>query len=326
MSTASVLVTFSTDGEQPALEDGLPPGTAVEYLEDVPPERRAAAVGAADYVLTLSPARELSDDQFDRLGSDQVMQLLTAGVDHVPFERLPDGMWVSSNAGAYAEPMAEHVLALYLALSKRLPIEHHNMQQGEFNQFRENHWVDGSVCGVFGFGAVGEATARLLKPLGVEVHAVNRSGEADERVAFLGTPDDLDRLLRRCDGLVVSAPLTPETRGRIGCEELETMPTDAFLINVSRGEIVDQRALYEHLEATPAFQAGLESWWVEPVRHGEFAVEYPFLELPNVIGCPHNSAMVPGVRTRGVHHATEHIRSAIESGTLENVVDRERGY
>jgi glycerate dehydrogenase len=326
MSTASVLVTFSTDEERPALEEGVPPGTELQYLEDVPSESRAAAVGAADYVLTLSPARELSDAEFARLGADQVLQLVTAGVDHVPFERLPDGMQVASNAGAYAEPMAEHVLALYLALSKRLPIEHHHMQQGEFNQFRETHRVDGSVCGIFGFGAVGEATARLLKPLGVDVHAVNRRGEADEQTAFLGTPDSLDRLLRRCDGLVISAPLTPETRGRIGRDELETMTADAFLINVSRGEIVDQRALYEHLESNPAFQAGLESWWVEPVRHGEFTVEYPFLELPNVIGCPHNSAMVPGVRTRGIRHATANVRGAIESGTLGNVVDRERGY
>lgn len=321
----SVLVTFAAEEQRSVIEGTLPGDVTVEYLPDLGADRRGAAIDTADYFLAWSPGRELADDQFDRLRDDQVLQLVSAGIDHVPFDRLPEGMQVLNNAGAYAEPMAEHVLALYLALAKRLPVEHYNMQRGEFNQFEPNRWVDGSVCGIYGFGAVGEATARLLKPLGVEIHAINRHGEADEPTAFLGIPGDLNTVLGRCDGLVISAPLTPETRGRIGRSELRTMADDAFLINVGRGEIVDQQALYEHLRSNPGFQAGIESWWVEPVRHGEFTLEYPLLELPNVLGCPHNSAMVPDAMERGIASGVENLRRAIE-GAPKNIVDRERGY
>lgn len=327
MSNPSVLVTCTVEETaRTAVEDAVSASADVEFLADIAEGRRVETVAEADYLLSLSPDRELADETFDRLGPDQALQLTTAGVDHVPLDRLPEGLRVYSNAGAYAEPMAEHAAALYLALTKRLPIEHHNLTQGEFNQFQPTGRIDGSVCGIFGFGAVGAATARLLKPLGVEIHAINRRGEAEEPTAFLDTPENLDAVLARCDGLVIAAPLTPETRGRIGRDELETMADDAFLVNVSRGEIVDQGALYAHLEANPEFQAGLEAWWVEPVRHGEFTLEHPFLELPNVLGSPHNSAMVPGAMEAGLRDAARNLRRVIESDDPAHRIDRELGY
>lgn len=326
MPTPSVLVTCPVEKRRAAIEAALPAGVAVKYLSDIPEEHHAAAVAEADYLLSFAPNRELNEKALDELGPDKVLQLATAGVDHVPLDRLPEGMRVYGNAGAYAKPMAEHAVALYLALAKRLPVEHHNLRQGEFNQFRPTRKVDGSVCGIYGFGAVGEATARLLKPLGVEIHAINRRGEAEEPTAFLGTPMDLDAVLSRCDGLVIAAPLTAETRGRIGREQLETMSDNAFLVNVSRGEIVDQKALYEHLDANPEFQAGIDAWWVEPVRHGEFALEYPLLDLPNVLGSPHNSAMVPGAMEQGLREAAENLGRVIEANDPDNRVDRDLGY
>jgi len=325
MPTTTVLVTFDAEDTRSVIRDALPADAAVRYLPDLPEGDRADAVGDADYLLCFAPTYDLSDEEFDRLHGGQTLQLGSAGVDHVPFDRLPDGLRVCNNAGAHAGPIAEHVLALYLALAKRLPIEHRNLTRGEFNQFEPNRWVDGSICGIYGFGGIGEATARLLKPLGVEVHAINRSGESDEPTSFLGTPDDLDRVLERCDGLVITAPLTDETRGRIGRAELETMADDAFLINVGRGEIVDQRALYEHLEATPMFQAGIDAWWTEPLSDGEFALEYPLLDLPNVLGSAHNSAQVPDINEIRMRHAAGNLARAIEA-TPENVVDPERGY
>jgi len=325
MSTPTVLVTFDPRGSASVIRDALPADATVRFLDDLPEADGPDAVANADYLLCFSPTHDLTDEEFARLHGDQTLQTGSAGVDHIPFERLPDGIRVLNNAGAHAEPMAEHVLALYLALAKRLPIEHRNLRDGEFNQFEPNRWVDGSVCGIFGFGSIGQATARLLKPLGVEVHGINRSGEADEPTAFLGTPDDLERVLERCDGLVVTAPLTEETRGRIGREELELMADDAFLINVGRGEIVDQEALYEHLTDHPAFQAGIDAWWTEPLSDGEFALDYPLLDLPNVLGSPHNAAQVPNLNEIRLRHAAENVRRAIES-TPENVVDPERGY
>ena len=327
MDERTLLVTYPTKPHhRETIEAALPGDVVPRYLEAIDPADRAGAVAEADALLSWSPHEELDDDAFDAITADHVLQSVTAGVDHLPLDRFPEGLTLLSNAGAYAEPMAEHVLALYLALAKRLRPEHLNLQAGEFNQFRPNRWVRGSTCAIVGYGGIGQACARLLKRLDVSILAINRSGEADEPADFLGTPDDLDHVLAEADGVVIAAPLTDETRGMIDRERLERLPDDGLLINVARGELVVQRDLYEHLEANPAFQAGLEAWWTEPVRHGEFDLAYPFLDLPNVIGCPHNSAQVPDIRDRAQRQAVETVVAALERRPPRNVVDRERGY
>jgi len=327
MSNPTVLVTAEADADRRrAIEDAVDDGIEWRFLGDLDEADHPDAVEAAEGVLCFAPHQELSTAAFDRLHDGQVLQTISAGVDFLPFERLPDGLTIQSNAGAYADPMAEHVVALYLALCKRLLIEHRKLTEGEFDQFEPNRRVAGSTCAIFGYGATGQAVARLLKPLGVEVLAINRSGEADEPADFLGTPDDLEAVLERSDGLVVAAPLTPETRGRIDRETLQHLPADGILINVARGELIDLGDLYEHLTANPAFQAGIEAWWTEPIRHGEFSLEYPLLDLPNVLGCPHNSAQVPGIHEEGIRRAAANLVDTLRAGEASNVVDPDVGY
>ncbi|MDZ7701463.1 MAG: 2-hydroxyacid dehydrogenase [Halobacteriales archaeon] len=327
MDERTLVVTYDADDERRrTVEAALPAGVTATYLDDLDPAAHPEAIDGADAVLTFVPERELSDAAFEALRAGQVVQAVTAGVDHLPLEAFPDGVRVFSNAGAYAEPMGEHVVALYLALAKRLLIEHRNLQDGEWNQFAENREVDGSTCAIVGFGAVGEAAARRLQALGVEVLGINRSGESETDVSFLGTPDDLEHVLRRADGVVLAAPLTPETEGLIDAEALGWLAEDAMLINVGRGGLIDQADLYDHLESNPAFQAGLEVWWDEPGRDEAFEPDYPFLELPNVIGCPHNSSRVPGIGRRGQTAAVENVVRALGDGAAENEVDPSLGY
>lgn len=327
MSTHTLLVTYATEPDQrQTIAAALPDTVEAVHLADVEPDHRPSAVADADALLTWAPEEELPATAFDALHDGQLIQTVTAGVDHLPLDRIPPDVTVLSNAGAYAESMAEHAVAMYLALSKRLLEEHRKLEADEFDQFRPTRRVSGSTVAVVGFGSVGEAIAELLHPLDVSILAINRRGESTVETAFLGTPDDLEAVLRRCDGVVLAAPLTPETRGLIDREALSWLADDAILINVARGELIDQGDLYAHLRANPDFRAGLEAWWTEPVRHGAFELEYPLLDLPNVLGCPHNSAQVPGIREHGLRQAVRNVAAALVDGTGANAVDRELGY
>jgi phosphoglycerate dehydrogenase-like enzyme len=293
-----VAVTFPLDRDR--LTELFGDGVRAEPAAGLSDAERARVLGAADALLVGNWRRELRPGEGPTLDV-RFVQLLSAGADSLPFEQLPRGAVVASNVGAYAEPMAEHALAMALALRKRLPEGHAKLAAGVWDQSTPTHWMRGSVCAILGFGGIGKATSRLMRALGVRVHAINTSGRTDEPVEVVGTLDDLDTVLAAADVLVIALPLTRRTRGLIGRRELGLMKPTATLVNVARGAIVDEAALYERLRAHPDFTAGIDAWWVEPFSSGEFRVDHPFFELPNVLGSPHNSAVVPGI----MDHATE---------------------
>jgi phosphoglycerate dehydrogenase-like enzyme len=145
----------------------------------------------------------------------------------------------------------------------------------------------------------------------MRIHAINRSGRSDEPADWMGTVADLDALLAASDVLIVSTPLTKATRDLIGKRELELMKPDAILVNLARGEIIQEAPLFAHLRSQPNFFACIDAWWVEPERHGAFQMDHPFMSLPNVVGSPHNSASVPGMTAAALRRAIVNIRRAL---------------
>ena len=206
---------------------------------------------------------------------------------------------MAGNVGAYADPMAEHVLAMALALAKRLPQNQARMAEGIFDR-AETLRLRGRTVGILGYGGIGKACARLFRPFGTRIYAINTSGRADENADQAGTLADLHDMLAAADIVVVTLPLTRATRGLIGAPELGLMKADAILVNVARGAIVDEDALFEHLKAHPDFCAGIDTWWDEPKPGQPFRPRLPFLSLPNVIGSPHNSGDVPGMSSASI--------------------------
>jgi phosphoglycerate dehydrogenase-like enzyme len=129
--------------------------------------------------LTFNTSKELRPGEAKLLDGARLIQFMIGGVDFIPLGELPEGVPVATNGGGYAESMAEHALAMALAAAKRLVLEHENLKRGQFNQFTRNRMLAGRICGIFGFGGIGSATARLMRGIGMRVHAINRRGRQE---------------------------------------------------------------------------------------------------------------------------------------------------
>lgn len=317
----TVAVIFNVrPADRAVLTDAIGNAAELVYLGDLDDAGRLQALRDATAILARDTGRDLRPGEDQHIHSARLIQFITAGIDFVKLSVLPAHVPVASNGGAYAEPMAEHGLAMTLAAAKRLMIEHAALTRGEFNQHTRNHTLSGKTCGILGFGGIGVATARLMRAMGMRIHAVNRRGESDEPTDWISKVADLDALLAASDVLIISTPLTPATDGLIGGRELGLMKRDAILVNLARGEIVQEAPLFAHLQANPNFFACIDAWWVEPVRHGGFRMDHPFLSLPNVVGSPHNSASVPGMTGAALRRAAVNIRRVLAGETPHYVV------
>lgn len=321
---STLVVTFEAAPHTRALIAGFLGDAATPvWLHDLDDQARAAALRGATAILARDTGKELRPHEGALIGPVKLIQFMTAGVDYIPLSQLPADAPIASNGGAYAGAMAEHGLAMTLAAAKRLLIEHNALSLGFFNQFTRNRTLRGATCGILGFGGIGVATARLMRTMGMRVHAINRRGQSEEPTDWIGTPDALDTLLGAADVLIIATPLSQRTLGLIGARELGLMKPDAILVNLARGEIVDEAALFAHLCAHKDFFACLDAWWVEPVRHGAFRVDHPFLTLPNVIGSPHNSASIPGNTEAALRHALANVRRALAGEIPRNLIGAE---
>jgi len=318
-------VTFDIgEEEKELLLKALSGEATLTFLTEMNERDRKEALSTAEVLLAWNLPRELKKEEYQLLHRLRFIQLLSAGADHLPFSDIPPHVKIASNVGAYAEPMAEHILAMTLALSKRLLKNHNKLAQGEFNQFEMNKMLSGSTVGIIGFGGIGRASAKLFRCLGCRIYAINTSGKTEEEVDFVGTLKDLDHVLRESDVVVLSIALNKQTYNLIGKRELERMKRECILVNVARGALIDEEALYEHLKSHPDFMAGIDAWWVEPFGKGRFQMDHPFCSLPNFLGSPHNSSMVPGVIPKATALAAQNVLKFLHGEEIRGVVSREQ--
>jgi len=293
------------------------------YVSDMKAPEREQALKKAEVILSKSFAKaEIRLQEIVLLKRTRLIQLISAGADKIPFTAIPENITMASNVGAYASPLAEHVLAMTLCLAKSIMPRHLQLENGDFNQTVLNKELRGGICGIIGMGSNGAAIARLMSGVGMEVHGINRSATSSFPLDFMGTLADMDEVLKRSDVVVLTTPLTRQTLHLIGRHELQIMKPDGILINVARGKVIEQQALYDHLKTTPSFGAGIDTWWSEPGDPGGFKLDYPFFELPNLIGSPHNADDVPGVMTAATKIAAQNVRHFLEGKMIKGKVNR----
>ena len=284
---------------------------------ELPKEVPAGALGDPG-----SPSGQGGAGSPGSLGNLSFVQFLSTGVDSVDFTQLANSLTVACNAGAYADAVSEHAVAMTLSLAKRLPQRHAALAAGRFDKWSPAMTMNGATCVILGFGGIGTTTARMLRAFGTRICAVTRTGQPADEADRTASIADLHQVLPSADVLVIALPLTLATRGLIGAPELALMKQSAILVNVGRGPIIDQAALYEHLRTHQDFSAGIDTWWAEPAGDAPFSTDYPFLDLPNVLGSPHNSSIVAGAMTSAARLAAVNVRRYLLGEPVAGVIRR----
>jgi phosphoglycerate dehydrogenase-like enzyme len=224
----------------------------------------------------------------------QWIQLFNAGIDHPVFGMMRSkGLRLTTGSGTSAIPIAQHVIMCLLALARDLPGSIVDQQRHEW-QPRQIGDVEERVVGVLGMGPIGAEAARLAGHLGMRAIGMRRNVTGLEPCETW-TFDRLDELLGEVDDLVLALPLTDETRQLIGARELALLRPGARLVNVGRGDLIDESALIDALQSGQLGGAGLDVFATEPLPP-----DNPLWDLPNVIITPHTSGD-SRIATRRVH-------------------------
>ena len=321
---ADVFVTYEPGADERKIyREILEDLAQVHFLKDESENKRIKLLKEAEIIIALSfSQKEIDPAEISLLQNVRFIQLIYAGADNIPFNLIPEDIILASNVGGFAEPIAEHVLALVLALAKNIIPNYRMLCGGKFDRTGFNQELKGGVCAIIGFGGNGKAIARTMQAMGMQVYGINRSGKTDVSIDFIGNTTDLETVLETSDVVVVTTPLNRGTRDLIGRKELEWMKEDAILINVGRGDVINQKALYDHLKSHPNFRAGIDTWWSEPTDRGELALDFPFFELPNIIGSPHCADHVPQSMPGANRKALENVKRFLLGNNIRGVLDR----
>jgi len=193
----NITVTYHTTDEEKSVIYDILAGENLFFLQDVKDiKEKQKILLETDILLSWNPTLELKDIEINVLQNLQFVQLLSAGYDHLNFNYFRKTI-IASNQGAYAKPMAEHALAMILALAKKLTKYHNLLSKGVFDQLNSvTRYIHGSNLGIIGYGSIGKETAKLMQPFDVNVYAINTSGKTDDDIAFIGTLQDLDIVLK----------------------------------------------------------------------------------------------------------------------------------
>jgi phosphoglycerate dehydrogenase-like enzyme len=273
-------------------------------------------------------ASNITPEQLRAAARLQWIHTPAAGVGHMLYPDLVErAITITNGSGTSAETMAEHVIAVVLALFRRLPTAlarqaAHVWAQDEISSPPGNRTIAGSRVLIVGLGAIGTATAMRLHALGAAVTGIRRSAAAAvPGVSAIHSPAELHHLLGDADVVVLSAPQTAATRSLIGHAELERMKPGALLVNVSRGGLIDEDALVRALRAGSLGGAALDVFQHEPL-----AADSPLWEAPNLLITPHVSGFRPDHWDAAIALFADNRRRFAAGLPLLNVVDKRAGY
>jgi len=286
-------------------------------LGNVPPGRYA------DVEVIIYSNGTLTNDEFRDMVNLKLLQSTSAGLDHIEFRSLAPTVTVCANSGPYSDSIAEHVFAMVLCLAKNLIEHNQKLKDGIFEKSPLGVFIKGKTIGIIGAGGIGQSVARLAKSFGMKTLGVNSSGKDTVYFDRVSTLDKLDYLLSNSDVVVVTIPLTNKTRNLLDSTKLRLLKRNCILINVSRGAVINEKALYNLLMDNPTLKVGSDVWWKYPSANEKFMQDYPFFNLSNFIGTPHFADGVKETEDMVIDYAVENVIRYLKNQPLRGVAKRE---
>ncbi|MCX7024973.1 MAG: 2-hydroxyacid dehydrogenase [Spirochaetes bacterium] len=302
--------------------------TGDEFVADS--DRTLAEIRTMDAIVAYPLARRYFEEA-ERL---KAVFVPFVGVNHLPADLLIGRGIQAYNCHGNAESVAERALALTLAGFGRIIEFHNDMKAGKWHGFWVGHGLEdfwhsiwGLRCAILGSGAIGTRLARILKAFDCETVGFRRRTDAALPPYFDSVTTDIAEAVKGAAIVFVTLPLTDSTRGLVSRELLMTMK-DAFLVNVGRGEIVDEEGLYAALRDGVLRGAGIDTWYNYPERGSDtgFPSRFPIHELPNVVLSPHVAGSTHEAVAKNVEEILDNLETWLRTGSCDARVDLREMY
>ena len=315
MDTIKVLIGSRQEPEIEAMLSDVPSDVEVDFLPHGDPLR----AHIADVEIL-----------FGHIGEDAISEANVLRWAHQPHAGVEGFMYPAFKAsdivltncrGLYGTQIAEHAFALLLALTRQIP--------GQLEFMKTKHWeripcieLAGMTMGILGLGGIGRAIATRARAFEFEVIAADvESIDKPDNVSELFGLDELLTFLEKSDILMVCCPSTPETHKLLSHAQFNQMPDGSYIVNVSRGKVVDEEALLAALQSGKLAGAGLDVTYTEPCPP-----ENPLWEQENVILTSHSAGSSQHIRRRAMQLFIDNLHRYVAGKSLVNVVDKQKGY
>ncbi len=315
MASYKVLIESRQEPDVEALLDGVPAEVEVAFLGHG--EKLVDHLSEAQILFG-----RIREEDFQKAEALQWVHLPHAGVEGFMFPSFKASDLILTNCRRlYGRQISEHAFALLLALTRKIP------EQLEFMKVK--HWervpcieLAGMTMGLIGMGGIGRAIADRAKAFELRVLAVDPEDiDPPDSVDQVGKMDFLPELMEQSNAVIVCCPSTPETHKLLSNAEFDRMPEGSYLVNISRGKVVDEEALISALRSGRLAGAGLDVTYTEPCPE-----DSPLWTEPNVILTSHSAGASQHIRRRAMELFVENLHRYVKGEELENVVDKAKGY
>lgn len=296
-------------------------GHNITYLHDLIPFRRIASEGLADLSAfdAIVMGRVMGTDAaaLDLAANARVIAHHTSGTDNIDLDAAAArGIAVTNVKGVNAEQCAEFSIGLMLAITRQIRRGDIAIRQGRWSADTQGSMdVYGATFGMVGLGKIGRAAARRAAAFGMQIICHTRTPDPGFAAELGITYLTLDEVMARADVLSVYASLNDQTRGMIGAREIALMQPTAYVVNIARGELIDEAALTEALAEGRIAGAALDVFEVEPLR------ESPLFALDNVILTPHQAGLTHNAKSDAAVGAVRNALAVLAGETPPNLVN-----